>query len=296
MSTTAYAPPLYSVPSGASSTKSRFAALLALRDAARRAFDRALSVPRSAIRWAVALFNRWVEAAGSVGVLSWLSARARDAAGLFRQVGVLPSALAVLSTPPIAAAAARVARFLGNGLRRVASAAWTGLKSLLARCGKTGTQIAEGLGRVGTHIAGAAHAVARHPMMGRLAQALDATLALVRPVSSGLVTHRLLGVLVPIVWLRMVFELLVMPFLIDTSLAGSLWDFVSTAPDSSEQASAEENEGASADLLVKAFATPTPNGHARSEDRSADDEEPLNRASRRAQQREDAHAWRTQHR
>lgn len=293
MSTNAYAPPLRAVPNVLPSTKSRFASLLALREAAQRAFDRALSLPRSAIRWAVALFHRWVEATGSVGVLSWLGQQARNAAGLFRQVGIVPSVVALLSTPPIAAAAARVARFLGNGLHRVASAAWTGLKALLGRCGNTGTQIAESLGRAGTYIADAAHAVANHPMMGRLAQALDATLALVRPVSSGLITHRLLGALVPTAWLRTVFELLVMPFLIDTNLAGNLWDFACTALDSSEQASAEESEGTRADLLVNAFGTP--NGHAPS-DESADDEQPLNRASRRAQQREDAHAWRTQQR
>jgi hypothetical protein len=294
MSTNAYAPPLYSVPNAPPSTKPRFAALLALRDAARRAFDRALSLPRSAIRWAIGMFHRWVEAAGSIGVLSWLSARARDAAGLFRQIGVLPSALAVLSTPPIATAAARVLRFLGNGIRRVASAAWTGLKSLLGRCGKTGTQIAEGLGRAGTHIADAAHAVASHPMMGRLAQALHATLGLVRPVSWGLLAHRLLGALVPHVWLRKVFELLVMPFIIDTSLAGNLWDFASTTPDSSDEARAEDNESTPADLLVNAFGPA--NSHARGDDQFADGEEPLNRASRRAQQRDDAHARHAQHR
>ena len=132
VSTATYERPLYAVPGVPPGTKSRFASLLALRDAARRAFDRALSLPRSALRWAVDLFHRWVEATGSVGVLSWLGQQARNAAGLFRQVGIVPSALALLSTPPIAAAAARVARFLDNGLHRVASAAWTGLKSLWA--------------------------------------------------------------------------------------------------------------------------------------------------------------------
>jgi hypothetical protein len=292
VSTATYERPLYSVPGVPPSTRSRFAALLTLRDAARRAFDMALSVPRSAIRWAIGLFHRWVEAAGSVGVLSWLGQQARNAAGLFRQVGIVPSALAVLSTPPVAAAAARVVRFLGRGIRQVASAAWTGLKSLLGRCGNTGTQIAEGLGRAGTYIADASRAAAGHPMMGRLGQGLDATVALVRPVSQGLVAHRLLGALVPTVWLRKVFELLVMPFLIDTSLAGSLWDSASTTPASSDQASAEDNAHASADLLVNVFGTA--NGHVRIEDEA--DEEPPNRASRRAQQREDAHARRSQHR
>jgi hypothetical protein len=84
-----------------------------------------------------------------------------------------------------------------------------------------------------------------------------------------------------------------MPFLIDTSLAGSLWDFAGATSASSDEASPEDKEGTSADLPVKVFGTP--NGHARS-DQFADDEEPLNRASRRAQQREDAQARRAQHR
>ena len=293
VSTATYERPLYAVPNVPPSTKSRFASLLAVRDAAYRAFDRALSLPRSAIRWAIDLFHRWVEATGSVGVISWVSARARDAAGLFRQVGVLPSALAVLSTPPIATAAGRVARFIGRGILRVAKAAWTGLKGLLNRCGSTGNRIAEGLARAGAFVADAVTTAAQHPMMAPVTRALKATLALVRPVSWGLVTHRLLGALVPIMWVRAVIGLVLMPFLIDTSLAGSLWDFASTAPDSSEQARAEDNEGSPADLPVNAFGTP--NGHARSEG-SVDDELPLNRGSRRAQQREDAHAWRTQQR
>src|SRR5450759_5576516 len=116
MSTTAYAMPLRSVPTAPPKTKARFASLLAFRDAAYRAFDKALSLPRSAIRWAIDLFHRWVEATGSLGVLSWVSARARDAVGLVRTVGVLPSALAVLSIAPVAAAALRVAKFAGRGI------------------------------------------------------------------------------------------------------------------------------------------------------------------------------------
>jgi len=155
MSTATFERPLYAVPNVPPSTKARFASLLALRDAAYRAFDKALSLPRSAMRWAIDLFHRWVEATGSVGVLSWLSAQVRNAAGLFRTAGVVPSALAVLSTPSITAAAVRVAKLAGRGLLRVASAAWTRLKALLGRCGNTGTRVAEGLGRAGTYVADA---------------------------------------------------------------------------------------------------------------------------------------------
>ncbi len=293
MSTAAYERPLYAVPNVPPSTKPRFAALLALRDAACRAFDKAQTLPRSAIRWAIDLFHRWVEATGSVGVISWLSARARDAAGLVRTVGVVPSALAVLSTPPIAAAAVRVAKFVGKGVLRVASAAWTGLKGLLNRCGNTGTRIAEGLGRAGTYVADAVTTVALHPMMVPLAQALRATLALVRPVSWGFVTHSVLGALVPIVWLRAVVEFLVMPFLVDSGLAGNVRDSVWTP--STDQA---DSDVTSDGLLIEVLATPMPRsttGNAPGPDQLDDEEPSLNRASRRAQQRDDAAARRPQH-
>lgn len=293
MSTATYERPLYAVPNVPPSTKARFASLLALRDAAYRAFDKALSLPRSAIRWAIGLFHRWVEATGSVGVISWLSTRARDAAGLFRTVGVVPSAFAVLSTPPIAAAAVRVAKFVGRGLVRVAKATRTGLKGLLNRCGNTGTRIAEGLGRAGTHVAEAATAVAQHPIMAPVAQALKATLGLVRPVSWGFVTHRLLGALIPIVWLRAVVELLVMPFLVDSSLAGNVRDSVWT-PCTDQAVSDVTSDG----LLIDVLATPMPkstNGNAAGPDQFDDEEPSLNRASRRAQQRDEAQARRPQH-
>jgi len=293
MSTATYERPLYAVPNVPPSTRARFASLLALRDAAYRAFDKALSLPRSAIRWAIDLFHRWVEATGSLGVLSWLSARARDAAGLFRTAGIVPSALAVLSTPPVAAAAVRVAKFAGRGVVRVAKAVWTGLKGLLNRCGSTGTRIAEGLGRAGTHVADAVTTVAQHPIMVPVAKAVKATLALVRPVSWGFVTHRLLGALVPIVWLRAVVELLVMPFLVDSTLAGNVRDSVWTPP--TDQA---DGDATSDGLLIDVLATPianSTNGSASGPDQPDDEEPPLNRASRRAQQRDDAQARRPQH-
>jgi hypothetical protein len=293
VSTATYARPLYAVPNVPPSTKPRFASLLALRDAAYRAFDKALSLPRSAIRWAIDLFHRWVEATGSVGVISWLSARARDAAGLVRTVGIVPSALALLSAPPVAAAVVRVAKFAGRGIVRVAKAAWTGIKGLLGRCGNTGSQVVEVLSQAGTTAAGAFRTAAQHPVMAPVARALRACAALVRPVSWGFVTHRLLGALVPVVWLRAVVEFLVMPFLVDSSLAGNVRDSVWTP--STDQA---DSDVTSDGLLIDVLATPIPkstNGSASGPDQLDDEEPPLNRASRRAQQRDDAQARRPQH-
>jgi hypothetical protein len=144
MSTAAFDRPIYAVPD-IPTTKARFAALLVMRDAAFRAFDKAIAVPRSAIRWAIGLFHRWVEATGSAGVLSWLGGQARVAGSLIREAGIVPSILAVLSTPPVTAAAVSAAKFVGRGIVRVAKAAWTGIKSLLGRCGSTGNQIVQSL-------------------------------------------------------------------------------------------------------------------------------------------------------
>ncbi|HEY5180056.1 MAG TPA: hypothetical protein VIJ07_09855 [Dermatophilaceae bacterium] len=63
------------------------------------------------------------------------------------------------------------------------SAAWRGIKSLLGRCGSTGTRIVEGLARAGTHVADAATAVGQHPIIVPVAQALKTALALARPSS-----------------------------------------------------------------------------------------------------------------
>jgi hypothetical protein len=245
--------------------------------------------------WAIDLFHRWVEASGSVGLLSWFGGQARNAAGLVREVGIVPSLAAVLSAPPIAAAAARAARFVGRGIASIASAAWAGLKGLLGRCGTTGARIVEGLSRAGTQVADAARGVAKHPVMAPVVHALRATPALVRPVSQGFVAHRLLGALVPIVWLRLVFELLAMPFFVDSSLAANVRDAAQNQHTDSDQAN---RDGAYADLLVNTGTdAPTPCGHAPDHGaEQADHQEPtMNRASRRAQQREDAQAKRSQH-
>ncbi len=104
----------------------------------------------------------------------------------------MPSVVAVLSAPPVAAAAVHVAKFVGRGILSVAKAAWTGIKSLLGRCGSTGALITESLSRTGTQVADAVRAVAKHPMMQPVVKAVQATLFLVHPVSSGVVAHRLL--------------------------------------------------------------------------------------------------------
>jgi hypothetical protein len=194
----------------------------------------------------------------------------------------------------------------GGGLVRIAKAAWTGIKSLLGRCGSTGTLITESLSHTGTQIAETVKAVAKHPMMAPVVHAIKATLALVRPVGLGCVANRLLAALVPVPWLRAMIAFLVMPFLVNSTLVGNVWEWATTRPATPKS---NDTEGADdGDLLINTFAIPMPGRTVPSDeqpevaeqDNTQDDNEPAdeepfsNRASRRAQQREDAHAWRMQ--
>ena len=302
MSTATFDRPIFAVPDfSLTPTQGRFTALLLMRATARRAFDKAMAVPRSAIRWAIGLFHRWVEATGSAGVLPWLGGQARNAASLIREAGIVPSLFAILSTPPIPAAAATAARFVGRGIVRVAKTAWAGIQSLLGRCGTTGVQIVQTLSTTGTQVADAVKAVAKHPVMAPVVHAFRATLALVRPVSRGFVANRLLATLVPVLWLRAMIGFLFMPFLVDFNLAGNVWDWATTQPADADPATTDDTQGtddAEGDLLITTFgATAMPSGTVPSDlaqsdvaedDTEQDEEEPfLNRSERRAQQRED---------
>ena len=84
-----------------------------------------------------------------------------------------------------------------------------------------------------------------------------------------------------------------MPFLVDSSLAGNVRDSVWTP--STDQA---DSDVTSDGLLIDVLATPLPkstNGNAPGLEQLDDEELPLNRASRRAQQRDEAQARRPQH-
>jgi len=299
MSTNAYERPIHAVPD-LPDIKEKFARaayLRELRGAAYSAFYKTMSLPRSIVRWGLGQLHRLVEATGGGGVLAWFSKQASNVVGLIRQAGVVPTVVAVLSAPPVTAAAVLVAKFIGRGIVRVAKAAWTGTKSLLGRCGNTGKQITESLSHTGTVIANAVKTVVGHPMMAPVVHAFRATLALVRPVSQGLVANRLLAALVPVVWLRAVIAFLFMPLLVDSTVIGNVWDWANARPATPKS---DDTEGTDdGDLLADTLSADQPipsNANVPSDDveQDAEDEEFPNRADRRVQQREDAHVKRMQ--
>src|SRR5665811_107693 len=111
----------------------------------------------------------------------------------------------------------------------------------------------------GTQVAETVRAVAKHPVMAPVVHALKATLALVHPVSSGFVTHRLLQVLIPVVWFRLVFEFLFMPFLVDFNLVADVWNWVSTPTGSCPTNSdAEGTDDAQGDLVISTLGDAIP--------------------------------------
>jgi hypothetical protein len=297
VSSHAYERPMHAVPDiPLTPTQFRFTTLLLMRATAQRAFDKAMAVPRSTIRWAIGLFHRWVEATGSAGVLSWLGGQARNAASLIREAGIVPAVVAVLSAPPVAAAAVQVAKFAGRGIVRAAKAAWTGIKSLLGYCGTTGAQVVQALSTAGIKITEAVKAVVKHPLMAPVVHVLKAAVALVRPVSQGFVANRLLAALVPVMWLRAIIGFLFTPFLVDFNLAGNVWDWATTQP--SDPTTADNTQGtddAEGDLVIKTFGATAgtvfsggEQADVAEDDPEQDEEEPfLNRAERRAKQRED---------
>jgi len=127
-----------------------------------------------------------------------------------------------------------------------------------------------------------------------------------RPVSQGLVAHRLLAALVPILPLRLVFELLLMPLVVDPTLVGQVREWATNQTAESKQESTDDTKDNQAQLLIDTLgiAIPIPDGRTLSEsaeqsggaEETIDYEEPfLNRSSRRGKQREDAHVRRTQY-
>jgi hypothetical protein len=168
-----------------------------------------------------------------------------------------------------------VAKFAGRGIVRIAKVAWSGIKSLLGRCGTTGAQIVQTLSTAGTKVADAATAVAKHPLMAPVVHVLKAAVALVRPVSRGFVAHRLLAALVPVLWLRAIIGFLFMPFLVDTNLGGNVWDWATTQPADADTATSYDTRGtddAQGDLLTQTFgsAIPMPAGIVPSDSAQAD--------------------------
>ena len=213
MSTATYDRSLYAVPNPPDQ-QARMGLLLTLRRRARQALDTLLALPRGAAGWALRHVRTLLDGVGEHRLLRWASARLRTAAGMVRDVGIVPVAAAVLSAPPVWRATLRLAKAAGSALTTFGRGLWARVKGLLGHGGTTGARVSQALSQAGAALAGAARAVLAHPASQPVLQTVQSLSGLVRPVSQSVVTHRLLGLMVPAVWLRVTLELIALPLLL----------------------------------------------------------------------------------
>lgn len=290
MSTATYDRPLRAVPTP-SEQKAQFAFLLAVRRRAHHALDALLALPRGAAGWALRHLRTLLDGASENRLLGWASAGLRGAATLVRGIGLIPLAAALLSTPPIWRATTSLARAAGSALASFSRGLWNRTKGLLQRGGATGDRVARTLSSAGDTLVGTARAVASHPSAQPVIHALGGLAGLVRPLSQSLVAHRLFGLLVPALWVRVALEILAIPLLLAPGLPTAIRSGLRDRAD-------EAANGPTGPKAAAEQEAPTKPSDDRAEaEESPESEweqmlEPLNRAERRARQQEQARAKR----
>ncbi len=220
MSTTPIDGRLYAVP--APPQKERFALLLRLRRAARQAFDTLLALPRGAAGWVLTRARTVLSGIAGGPVWSRIATGLTRVRDLFRSVGPVTAAAAVLSIPAVWRATVQVSRFLGSKIAAGAKALWQQTRYLLGKLGPTGTRIATGLVNTGTAVQRVFVAVAAHPVTQALVEGIRTLGVLVRPLSQSTVVHRLLGRLVGGSWLRWGLEMVLLPLVIAPTMLADL--------------------------------------------------------------------------
>lgn len=290
MSTATYDRPLHAVPTPPEQ-KAQFAFLLAARRRVHQAVDALLALPRGAAGWVLRHLRTLLDGASDHHLFGWASAGLRGAATLVRGVGVVPLAAALLSTPPIWRATASLARAAGSALASFSWGIWNRVKGLLRRGGAIGDRVARALSSAGDTLVETAHAVASQPAAQPVIHAVSSLVGLVRPLSHSLVAHRVLGLLVPIQWVRVALEILALPLLLAPGMPAAIRSGLRDGADEPVNGPAGPKPGAEQEAAT------APNEDSAEAEESPDSEweqvlEPLNRAERRALQQEQARAKR----
>ncbi|KRF44602.1 hypothetical protein ASH01_11460 [Terrabacter sp. Soil811] len=285
---------LYAVP--APPQQERFALLLRLRRAARQALDTLLALPRGAAGWVLRQARTVVSALGGNPLLQRLGARLSSVGDLFKSVGPLTAAAAVLSIPAVWKATVRVARFLGSKIAAGASVLWQQTRSLLGKLGPTGTRVATGLANAGTVVRGVFAAVVTHPVTQTVARGVAGLAGLVRPVSQTTVLHQLLGRLIGSTWLRWGLEVILLPLVLIPGRLADLTAGLRATPAPSTSATSQHPDRSAPFAPVPdthVDENPVPSEPPTKPDNGGDTSGPHNRAERRAAQQAQTHAKRT---
>ncbi len=277
--------PLHAVPPP--TTTDRFALLLRIRRAARRALDLALTVPRAAAGWVIRQARTVLAGASANGLLTGAGGLLRSAAGVVRAVGVIPVTATILSSPPVWRVAVRAASAVGHQLTSAARGLWSRVKGLLGRAGTVGARISTALSAAGTTAAHLVGRVSTHPAVQALLDSAKRLGALVAPLSRTVVVHRLLRLLVPVAWARVVLEAAALPLLLALGL-------VATPPGPDNGPAAGVPIAPAPDAGPNPPVTQAVSGAPHRDEAGDEDldvtEVAFNRAERRAQQRSQAQA------
>ena len=280
---------LYAVPPP--TQQQRLGTLLRLRRAARRALDAILALPRGAAGWVLRHTSTVLSALADNPTLARLGARLRGLGALIRAAGPGTVAAAVLSIPAVWRAATRAARWVGSKVSAGASAIWEWTRTTLARFGPTGVRIATTLGEAGSAVGRFVSRVMTHPVTRTVAGTVKSLARLVRPVSQSLVVHRLTAAFVATPWLRVLLEVVTLPFVIAPGLSAQVGRHLRSVPATDPPPVSGAASGS--DATETTTSSPVTKTVPTEEDAWDELLTPSNRAERRAQQQAHAHAKRT---
>lgn len=223
----------------------RMAWALRAREAARKALDAALAVPRRAADYV----TRAVRALRLAGAVSWLRRALGRAARPLTAIssrlgrpGLVAGAVAAVTSPTGRSLLGTVVRLASKGLSWTARTAYSGLDRVLRCFGRTGNAAADKLFTSVVSLSGKAAAVTA-PAVHRMARLSDPETPQARVVSAlcrSYLLHRLLKGFVGNVWLRLLVEAVLIPAVVDSRIAvwarGVLQDAPTRAQRLQEQA------------------------------------------------------------
>lgn len=202
----------------------RMAWTLRAREAARKALDAALAVPRRAAQYV----TRAVRALRLDGAVSWLrrvlGRVARPLAAISSRLGrpgLVAGAVAAVTSPTGRSLLGSVVHLDSKGLYWMARTAYSGFDRVLRCFGRVGNAAADKLFAGVVSLGGKVAAVAA-PVVHRVARLSDPETPQARIVSAlcrSYLLHRLLKGFVGNVWLRLLIEVVLVPAVVDSRMA-----------------------------------------------------------------------------
>lgn len=260
--------------------------LLRAREAARRAFDAALAVPRKAAGFIGRVLHKLHLHKAASALRRLASKLVRPVAATASRLGtsgLVAAATSVVTSPTGRAVLTGVGRVLGRIGGWAARKAYSGLDRALRFFGKAGNTAADNLFAAVVSVGGKIGSVAA-PVVHRVARLTDPASTPVRLLSGlcqSYVVHKLLRGFITNPWLRVLTEVVLIPAVLDSRL----WDSIRRTCRQAQVRAQQLRE--QAQVLVDL-----------EEQQPADHQEPLfdddvlvpsNRAERRAAQRQNRH-------